>query len=58
MCEIDSPFNRFTASYFATWANTPFYFSNATKSEQISPPDSGNVKPKSISFFYEGRANF
>lgn len=58
MWEMDSPFNKFTANYFATWAKTPFYFSNATKSEQISPPDSGNVKPQSISSFYEGRANF
>ena len=45
MWEIESPFNKFTANYFATCAKTPFYFSNATKSEQISPPDSGNVKP-------------
>ena len=45
MCDIDSPFKRLTASYFATWAKTPFYFSSATKSEHISPPDSGKVKP-------------
>lgn len=56
--EIERPFNKFTANYFATCANTPFYFSNATKSEHISPPDSGNVNPYSISSFEVGRANF
>ena len=45
MGESDNPFNIFTASYFATCAKTPFYFSKATKSEHINPPDSGNVKP-------------
>lgn len=58
ICEIESPFNKFTANYFATCAKTPFYFSKATKSEHISPPDSGNVNPYSISSLDDGRANF
>ena len=58
MWDIESPFNKFTANCFATWAKTPFYFSKATKSEHIRPPDSGNVNPWSISSFDDGRANF
>ena len=58
ICEIDSPFSKFTASYFATWASTPFYFSKATKSEHMSPPCSGNVKPERISSFKVARANY
>ena len=58
MWEIERPFIKFTASYFATFVRTPFCLSNICWFVQINPPSAWYSNPNKISSFFFGRINY
>lgn len=58
VCDIDSPFSMFTASYLITCERIPFYFSSYSSSVYIRPPLSGYAKWLRSSSLSVERMNF